>query len=571
MPSRIDEAFEPQSTLDPDEAPIGLDDDELSEFDRTFGDQLWRLQNLYKVHVKPTRADPRGGIRPFTMWPPQRSMFDNRWYRNVVLKCRQLGSTTFWCMFLLDACLFGDEPVRCGIVSYTKEAARELLDKCRLAFEEMDPAVKQAFGLTMKSTMDKLTFGRSHIRCGVSMRGGTVDLLLVSELGKLAARFPAKAKEVVTGCFPTVPAENGMIIVESTAEGHGGQMFDLVAEAAEIRDDPARAVGQEDFHLHFFAWHQQQEYRSDEPYEINEALNLYFDRLRMRGILLDKQQKWWYARQKAKYGDEIYREFPSYQAEAFMATSNALILAKVMIDAEENGQVGDLRHNPELPVVCSWDLGQHSAVWLYQYMPKAPAHRCYIDYLEGQHADFTLWKKELDRLAAQRGYRYGAHVFPSDGEHVQAMTNHMVAFAQDAGFENINVIPLQPFDLQQRYAAMMMPMSWFDLERTMLGRQRVSSYRRVFDQSIGDFVDKPKKDTASHGAEAWLLSLFYDPVDLTMPKPPSAPKRSAPTAKAKTGVLGRLFGKKKRPVSVASADGALVIGNSLLRRLLGKV
>jgi len=553
-----------------DEFELDLSEDQWAEFDRTFGDQIWRLQNLYKVQVKPTKDNPRGGIRPFNLWGPQLSMYHNMWHRNLVLKARQLGSSTFWCMFILDSCLFNQDPVRAGIISYTLGEAEELLDKCRLAFEEMDEDVKVMFGWKMKASKKKLIFSnKSTIRAGISLRGGTTDILLVSELGKMAARFAQKASEVITGALQTVPQEGAIVAIESTAEGTGGAFFDMVEEAGEILDNPTRLLGNEDYHLHFFAWHEQREYRSSDPYDLTDADKLYFDRLRMRGILFDKEQQWWYARKHAALGEEIYREFPSYRSEAFMASSRALILAKLMIDAEEKGQIGGLAPRPDLPVCCSWDLGVTSAVWFYQYL--SPSHRCYIDYIECQHADFKLWKIELDRLAAERGYRYGQHIFPFDGGQVMGMANTMKAFAEAEGITNIHVLPHHvPFEIQLRYAAAMMPTSYFDLDRTMLGRQRMLSYRRRFDQVLGDFIEKAHKGIPSHGSEAWILSLFYDPSGLTMPPPPPPTKTQRKQIK-KPGLLKRLFGKpEKRPVSVMSADGAMVIGNSLLSRLLKK-
>lgn len=73
---------------------------------------------------------------------------------------------------------------------------------------------------------DELLFAHnnSSIRVATSMRSGTIHRLHVSEFGKICAKYPDKAKEVVTGSIPAVPT-NGVLVIESTAEGREGEFF----------------------------------------------------------------------------------------------------------------------------------------------------------------------------------------------------------------------------------------------------------------------------------------------------------------------------------------------------------
>ena len=50
-----------------------------------FADQRWRLNNLYWI------TDKDGKEVPFAMDGPQRELWDNLHYRNIILKARQLG------------------------------------------------------------------------------------------------------------------------------------------------------------------------------------------------------------------------------------------------------------------------------------------------------------------------------------------------------------------------------------------------------------------------------------------------------------------------------------------------
>lgn len=540
---------------------------ELDEesFEKTFGDQRWRLQNLYKIQTR------EGPVETFCMSKMQTSMYANRWYRNAILKVRQIGSSTLWCLVILDSCLFCPEPVRGGIIAQTNPDAAGLLAKCVFAFDSMDAEVKEAFGLRLtKRTERHLKFANgSSIQAGITMRSGTVDFLLVSELGKLAAHFPNKAKEVINGSIPAIP-DDGVVVVESTAEGHDGRFFDMIETAGEIADNPSRALGRADFNLHFFAWWDNPAYRTEDPFEITEEDDSYFERLRLRGIELTINQRWWWARNKRLYGDAMCQEYPSYREEAFQVGGKGLFLAKSMVDLEEKGgHIGDMHYNPDLPVVTSWDLGTNTAIWIYQYW--SPTHRVYLHYLEGEGGDFGYWKGELDKLSDAHGYRYAAHLFPWDGDHVKGMTGTMKAFAELAGLENVETVPMQPHKDQVRLACMMMSSSFFDLKGTLKGRKRIMGYRRRYDNTIADFIDEVVKNIASHGAEAWMLSLFFDPSGLAMPYEADTAANDTVATK-KMGLWARLrvkraAGAARSLVSVPKDPGRLT---KALNALLGR-
>lgn len=487
-----------------------LDDPKL--FKKTFGDKCWRLNNLYKIQTK------EGPVDIFRMSPMQQDMYHKRHWRNLILKVRQIGSSTLWALYILDSCLFSphDKPCRGGIIAQTRPKAKALLHKCKFAFERMDPIVKEAFGLTMSGGGEKLVFGNgSTAQSGITMRSDTLDILLISEMGKLAAKYPDKASEVITGTLPTIP-DHGVVIIESTAEGHDGIFFDMVETAGEIQDNPARMLGQKDMLLHFFPWWQRPEYADDDEYELSDEHKLYFDKLRMRGILLDRRQKNWWARNKDTFREKMAQEYPSYREEAFQVSGRGLYLAKAMVMAEEGGHVGDISHDPNLPCVTAWDLGNNAAIWIYQY--KSPLDRVYLDYIEGYNGDFDHWAGELQKLSERKGYRYGAHVFPWDGRKNQGMKATYKIFAEEAGLMNVEILDTLEHENQVRITNQMIGRSFFDLQGTMTGRKRIMGYRRKYDHVAGDWGDEPIKNLASHGAEAFMVSCLYTPSGLYMPK-----------------------------------------------------
>jgi hypothetical protein len=218
-------------------------------------------------------------------------------------------------------------------------------------------------------------------------------------------------------------------------------------------------------------------------------------------------------------------------------------------------------------VVTFWDLGQVAAVWFLQFHPNPATgmvDRCYLDYLEAEHADFSLLAVELSKLARTRGYRYHEHVFPLDGGVVMGMTDTMKAYAEAAGIEPVSIMPGQVlFQEQVTIGVAGMPHCYFDAERTLLGRQRIANWRREFNGRTNQFEAKALKDMASHGADAAVLAMRYDPSALPMigqgppPKPPSSGSR---------GLVARMLGKDmikarqdERDVVLRTADGVEII------------
>jgi hypothetical protein len=77
-----------------------------------FTHPLWRLNNLYFI------TDREGRHVKFTMNSAQRTLYDGMHSRNVILKARQRGFTTFIQLFMLDACVFNSD-IRAGTIAHT--------------------------------------------------------------------------------------------------------------------------------------------------------------------------------------------------------------------------------------------------------------------------------------------------------------------------------------------------------------------------------------------------------------------------------------------------------------------
>lgn len=273
----------------------------------------WRLDNLYYIQ------DEDGNKVRFKLRPLQKLFLLSAWFRNIILKARQLGFTTAIDIFILDRAIFNPNQ-QCGIIAHTKDDVVEIFEKkIRYAYINL-PSDIRAMVTADTDRANQLKFSNgSQIRVAVSMRSGTLQVLHISEYGKLWAWYPKKAAEVKTGSLPTVH-KDGMIFIESTAEGVGGHFHELSVEAQELQET-GRKLGRLDYKFHFFPWYDDDKYEEPPPsgFEFSELHKKYFDSLEKAiNRKLSVRKRYWYVVTERTYKQEMKQEYPSTPTEAFL-------------------------------------------------------------------------------------------------------------------------------------------------------------------------------------------------------------------------------------------------------------
>ena len=154
------------------------------------------------------------------------------------------------CIIWLDTALFS-ENVRCGIIAQDREAAEAIFrDKVKFAYQNLPELLRLRMPLARDSASELLfAHNNSSIRVATSMRSGTIHRLHVSEFGKICAKYPDKAVEVITGSIPAVPL-NGILIIESTAEGQEGEFYNITQRAKALFD-AGTELSMRDYRYHF--------------------------------------------------------------------------------------------------------------------------------------------------------------------------------------------------------------------------------------------------------------------------------------------------------------------------------
>lgn len=375
------------------------------DLDRFASDRFYRLSSLYYIRDKDGKK---------TLFKPnwaQQELYSNMWYRNVILKARQLGFTTAITMYLLDHCLWTQD-AEVGIIAHTFEDVKKIFNRVRYAYENLPDVVKQAIYPLRDSTTELALSNGSILRVGLSMRSSTLQILHVSEIGKICAQYPDKAREIQTGAIETVP-QNGIIFLESTAEGQSGFFKDICAKAEDMQNKELKLTPL-DFRFHFFPWHRHPEYRMDMSVYMPRDLEEYFEKLEGQGVLLGPSQKAWYAKKRETLGDEMAREYPSDPQECWAAASAGLLYGSQMSKARLERRICHVPYDPQALVHTAWDIGMNdaTAVILFQTVGRE-VH--IFDYIEGNGKSLTEYIHQLQRMPSiKEPYQYGKHLGPHD-------------------------------------------------------------------------------------------------------------------------------------------------------------
>jgi hypothetical protein len=458
----------------------------------------WRLNHLYTI------VDDQGEKIRFRMNDNQERLFDELWYWNLVLKGRQQGFSTFIDLMGLDQCLFVPN-TRAGIIAQTEPDVIKLFkNKVRVPYELLPRDLRETIGLRAMNKTE-IEFGNgSSLQVGMSMRSDTLHFLHVSEFGKICAKAPERAREVVTGAIPAT-ATGCPIFIESTAEGKEGYFHNFSMDALEAQRQELK-LSRRSFKMHFFAWFEKPTNRLDpDSVELTDNDHLYFDKLRAeRGIVLDDAQKAWYVNEKRTMRGDMHREQPSYPEEAFEAALEGTYYVQEMLWLRQNSRIATVPWDPALPVNTFWDFGvstnNETTIWFHQ---KNGLQNLFIEYYEERGQGLGHFVKYLQST----GYTWGTMYLPHDAE---ARMQGEVAETRKEILERL--MPGIRFETVPRTSDVnngieltkqKMPTCWFDKEKCKQGISALDSYQRTHNKRLGAFTNVPFHNWASNGADSF--------------------------------------------------------------------
>ena len=487
---------------------LDLDQDmSKAEFTELLRNPWWRLNNLYYIIDK---FGHRVLFRPNT---EQAQLYREMHYMNIILKARQLGFTTFIDIFFLDRCLWNND-IEAGIIAHNREDVSKIFRrKILYPFNNLPEHIRAGFSTKTLSKTEIEFDNNSIISVGTSMRSGTLQLLHVSEFGKICARYPEKAREIVTGAFEAVHTQTGQALnfVESTAEGRAGYFFDFCQEA-EKRSLEGIAPTSQQFKFHFFPWWKNKDNRSSDPVPILKEQASYFDEIDGKiGRSLSDEQKHWYVAKWNILGDDIKRENPATPEEAFNAAIKGAYFQKQFVKIRKEKRICRVPHQSGIAVDTWWDLGMNDvmAIWFTQDVGRE-IH--IINYLEGSGEGFEYYKDEMENGQC-KDYVYGRHHAPHDisVREIGAKGRSRWESASKIGLNFIRVPRVKNKMTSIDAARRFLNICWFDKENCSKGIARLEGYRKAWNDKLQTYHSTPLHDDNSNGADAYqTLAMGHD-------------------------------------------------------------
>ena len=480
----------------------------------TFGDQTWRLNHLYKIVVADEAMAVGDGKRQTLKlaWA-QKALYENMWYRNVVLKARQVYMTTFSQAYGLDRALFTPD-TQVGVIAHSLDDAEAIFQtKIKFMYDNLPEFLREAMPYQTGNKREIYFANGSRIRVATSLRSGTLDFLHVSEFAKICAQGRNKAEEVIAGSFNTVPAK-GIIIVETTAEGPVGEFADMYWNAVEL--DRAVQRGEEertplDFKPFFFPCYKHPAYRlKGVKVTVPKDIQDYFDQFEEEhGVEFEDDYKAWYARKCKTQGDLMKQEFPNSDTEAFLKRNEGAIFAGALHEAETDGRVDKLPHMRGVPVDVAFDLGRNdtTALWFYQ------THGGWANMLrtyEHRLVDVMHYVEILAEYKQKYGYHYGTIYLPHDGTHlrIDSLAGSTRDIFQKHGYKVRVVERPNSKNVSIERARRAMSFCRFDKRECEGGLKALRSYSWAYDDVHSTFRKIPKHDWSSNYADAFQTFAF---------------------------------------------------------------
>lgn len=452
--------------------------------------KLWRLNNIYTI------VDKDGNKVKFVMNKSQHKVHSILTFvhsRVIVLKSRQQGISTYSLINYLDDVLFGED-LNVGMMAQGLEEAATLLERVKRAWENFPSEVTELLGLKLvKSNSKEFSFSNGcTIFIRTSFRSATLHRLHISEFGKIANKYPEKAKETKTGTLQAIKAGNP-VVIESTAEGANEfkTMWETSYNFLGERSD-------KDYYPVFLSWMEDPDCVSSTPQVVTDEMVNYFEKLEYdTGITLTDEQKNFYIIQARELGDDVTQEYPSTPEEAFSVSKDGAYYAKHYREyVVKKKRLIENLYDPLLPVFVSVDLGMNDTMVLVFFQEFNGEFRI-IDEYHNNGEDISHYVN----IMRDKPYRIQKTYLPHDAEVRELGTGKSRKDMFRAHGVRVKVLPRSDVATGIERVRQMMKSLWIDSKLTYI-IDTFNNYSKEWDDKAGQWKNKPKHDEWSNPADA---------------------------------------------------------------------
>ncbi len=187
---------------------------------------------------------------------------------------------------------------------------------------------------------------------------------------------------------------------------------------------------------------------------------------------------------------------------SFEAAILGAFYGKEMREADQQGRICQVPHDPNLPVYSSWDLGYRddTAIWFYQI---GRGEIRVIDFFAVSGADIY----DIATTVMAKPYRYARHYLPHDAKAKSLQTGKSIIeqLAVHLDVAKLAVVPDIGVQSGIQAARMTLPRIWFDAEKCRDGIEALRQYQREYDEDKKAYRQSPRHDWTSHPADAFRM------------------------------------------------------------------
>jgi hypothetical protein len=477
------------------------------QFRRNLKSKWWRINNLYKV------KNEQGKVVRFKCRPLQAEVANNLHDKTIILKSRQHGITTLFNVWFVDECIFVDKTEAAFIAQGLAEGQQKLQVMKEIFREFLDewPIFNRKISLVNDAKRDMRFSNGSYIYVSTTVRSGTVQLLHISELGKIAHTNRVKAQEVLDGSENAIHGDT-LTIVESTPMGVN-TIFNEMCDTAFSLFRKKKKLTRLDYKWMFLPWWGDPKNSLD----TEEALKLefpgwmqeYFSKLDSKyKVSLTLEQMAWYFKKRCGVGN-IFQEHPSTPDECWRVEVEGAFFSQQLDQLRAQGRMRKLVYDPQQPVHTAWDIGVHdfTSIWFYQIYRGGEVHL--LHYYENCEMGMDYYLNLLRQYALPearggKGYmRYGFHFVPFDAaKRSQYDSIPLIDQLEATEFEFVQA-PKPELVSSIAHTRSVLPLCVFDEMECDIGIGRLENYRKAINQQTGSYTDRPVHDDNSHGADAF--------------------------------------------------------------------
>ncbi len=203
--------------------------------------------------------------------------------------------------------------------------------------------------------------------------------------------------------------------------------------------------------------------------------------------------------------EEFEQEFEC----SFQAAIVGAYYGRDIAQAEKEGRITGVPHDPRHRVYTAWDLGigDSTAIWFVQLIGREIR---VVDFYQASGVGLDHYAQVLDK----KGYSYEDHLVPHDAEAKELGTGRTRReMLQTLGIRT-KLVPIHRVEDGINAVRSILPRCWFDYAKTNAeGIEALRQYRRDWDEVMQVFKPKPRHDRWSHAADAFrCLAMGIDDV-----------------------------------------------------------